>query len=190
MFLCCFLNIISFESDATKYDVSQPSDKANVYAAIVDLATRFSLILVLIGATLLYLSLNRIIKLPWLPLFGRLLKLASEYNLILSDSMSNMGMQIYVVVVGVNFNLLAAIKSETVASFTRVLVSQTKTLISSFVIPATQFRFSSIFSKNGYFFLRKFAFWVFEITFVEFYWVDGVDIIFLSYYYGEIRSFF
>ena len=142
MLLCCFINIISFESDATKDDVSQPSDKANVYAAIVDLATRFSLILVLIGATLLYLSLNRIIKPPWLPPFGRLLKLASEYNLTLSDSKPNVGMQIYVVVVGVNFTtLLAAIKSETVYT---LLVSQTKKLISGFVIPATQFRFSSI----------------------------------------------
>ena len=119
MLLCCFINIISFESDATKDDVSQPSDKANVYAAIVDLATRFSLILVLIGATLLYLSLNRIIKPPWLPPFGRLLKLASEYNLTLSDSKPNVGMQMYVVVVGVNFTtLLAAIKSETVYTCT------------------------------------------------------------------------
>ena len=63
MLLCCFINIISFASDTAKYDVSQPSDKANVSAAIVDLATRFSLIeLQAIGGTLLYLSLNRIMK--------------------------------------------------------------------------------------------------------------------------------
>ena len=54
MILRCFVNIISFAIDTTKYDVSQPSDKANVSAAIVDLATRFSLIeLQAIGATLL-----------------------------------------------------------------------------------------------------------------------------------------
>ena len=77
-------------------------------------------------------------KNPWLPPFSRLLKLVSEYNFILSDSMSNVGMQIYVVVFCVNFTtLLAAIKSETVASFTRVLVSQTKKLFSDLVIPAT-----------------------------------------------------
>ena len=96
-------------------------------------------------ATLLCLLLNRIMKNPWLPPFSRLLKLVSEYNFILSDSMSNVGMQIYVVVFCVNFTtLLAAIKSETVASFTRVLVSQTKKLISGLVFPATQFSFPSI----------------------------------------------
>ena len=94
----------------------------------MDLATRFSLIeLQAIGATLLYLSLNRIMKPPWLPPFVRLLKLASEYNLILSDSMSNVGIRMYVVMFCMNFTtLLAAIKSENVASFTRVLVSQTE----------------------------------------------------------------
>ena len=44
MLLCCFINIISFASDATKYEVSQPPDKANVSSAIVDLTTHFSLI--------------------------------------------------------------------------------------------------------------------------------------------------
>ena len=84
-------------------------------------------------------------KTPWLPPFCRLLELVSEYNLILSDSMSNVGIQIYVVVFCVNFTiLLAAIKSETVASFTHVLASQTKNLISGFVFPATQFSFPSI----------------------------------------------
>ena len=94
----------------------------------MDLATRFSLTeLQAIDATLLYVSLNRIMKPPWLLPFVRLLKLASEYNLILSDSMSNVGIQIYVVVFCMNFTtLLAAIKSENVASFTRVLVSQTE----------------------------------------------------------------
>ena len=59
-------------------------------------------------------------KPPWLPPFGRLLKLVSEYNLIFSGSMSNVGMRIYVVVFCMNLTiLLAAIKSETVASFTR-----------------------------------------------------------------------
>ena len=107
-------------SDATKYDVSQPSDKANVFAAIVDLVTRFKLIeLQAIGPTLLYLSLNRIMKPPWLPPLGRLLKLASEYNLILSGSMSKLGMRIYVVVFCMNFTiLLAAIKSETGVFYT------------------------------------------------------------------------
>ena len=121
-------------------------DKANASAAIVDLATRFKLIeLQAIGVTLLYLSLNRIMKPPWLPPLGRLLKLASEYNLILSGSMSKLGMRIFVVVFCMNFTiLLAAIKSETVAYFTRVLVSQIKKLISAFVIPATQFSFRSI----------------------------------------------
>ena len=94
MSLCCSINIISIVSDATKY-VPQPSDKAYVSAAIVDLATHFNLIeLQAICATLLYLLLNRILKPPWLPPFGRLLKLTSEYNLILSDSMSNVGMRI------------------------------------------------------------------------------------------------
>ena len=157
MSLCRFINIISFVSDATKYDVSYPSDKANVSAANVDLETHFSLIeLQAIGATLLYLSLNRIKKPPWLPPFGRLLKLASEYNLILSDSMSNVGMQIYAVVFGMNFTiLLAASKTETVTSFTCELVSQTRKLISCLVIPATQVSFLSIplrmvISINGY----------------------------------------
>ena len=138
--------MISFVSDATKYDVSQPPDKANVSSTIVDLATYFSLIeLQAIGATLLCLSLNRIMKKPWLPPFCRLLELVSEYNLILSDSTSNAGIQIYVVVFCVNFTiLLVAIKSETVASFTRVLASQTKKLISGLVFPATQFSFPSI----------------------------------------------
>ena len=59
--------------------------------------------------------------------------------------MSIVGLRTYVVVFCVNFStLLVAIKSETVASVTRVLVSQTKKLISSLVIPATQFSFPSI----------------------------------------------
>ena len=146
MSLCCSINIISFVSDVTKYGASQPSDKPNLSAAIVDLATCFSLIeLQAIDAMLLYLSPNRIMKCPWLSPFGRLLKLASEYNLVLSDYMSSVGIQIYVIVFCMSFTiLLAAIKAETVASFTGVLVSLTKKLISGLVIPATQFSFPSI----------------------------------------------
>ena len=130
MILCCFVNIISFAIDTTKYDVSQPSDKANVSAAIVDLATRFSLIeLQAIGATLLYLLLNRIMKPPWLLPFSKLLKVASEYNLILSDSMSIVCMRIYVVLFCMNFTtLLPAIKCHDTKSFV-VFVPDKNTLI-------------------------------------------------------------